>query len=101
MQEFTDIYIGKVVDNKDPKKIGRLKINVPNIHGNIKKDDLPWANPCFPYGVDNKGIVFVPEKDTLCAVMFINGSIYAPIWLGVIYREKEDVPPDEIMEELS
>jgi Type VI secretion system/phage-baseplate injector OB domain len=36
---------GWVVDNNDPKKKGRVKIRVPQLHRTIPDDDLPWAMP--------------------------------------------------------
>lgn len=93
--KFSGIYVGLVVDNNDPKKLGRLKISIPSVYGNIKNEDLPWAEPCFPYGHTDKGIFFIPEKNSLISVMFINGSPYKPIWLGAIFRENENVVPSE------
>jgi len=94
--KFTGIYIGLVVDNDDPKKLGRLKISIPSVYGNIEKEDLPWAEPCFPYGHNDKGIFFIPELNSLISVMFINGSPYKPLWLGAIFREEENVVPSEV-----
>ncbi|HOB26244.1 MAG TPA: phage baseplate assembly protein V, partial [Bacilli bacterium] len=93
--KFTGIYVGLVVDNDDPKKLGRLKISVPSVYGNIEKEDLPWSEPCFPYGYTDQGIFFIPELNSLVSVMFINGSPYKPLWLGTIFRENENVVPSE------
>jgi len=93
--KFTGIYVGLVVDNDDPKKLGRLKIAIPNVYGNIDKEDLPWSEPCFPYGYTDQGIFFIPELNSLVSVMFINGSPYKPLWLGTIFRENENVVPSE------
>lgn len=92
---LTGVYIGLVVDNDDPKKLGRLKVSVPSVYGNIKTEDLPWSEPCFPYGHTDKGIFFIPELNSLVSVMFVNGSPYKPLWLGSIFRENENVVPSE------
>ena len=98
MEKFSGIFIGTVVDNNDPKKLGRLKINVPTVYGNIKTDDLPWASPSFPYGYHDRGFFFVPEIGALVTVMFLNNSPYTAVWMGVIHREDDNIVPQEIKE---
>lgn len=96
VNSFNGVYIGKVIENEDDKKLGRIKVTVPYIYGSIPVEDLPWAEPCFPYGSHDTGIFFVPEKNALVSVMFIKGNIYKPIWLGVIFREKSNIVPQEV-----
>ena len=93
---YNMLYIGEVVDNKDPKKLGRLKVNVPNITGGCATDDLPWAEPCFPYSYEKQGFFFIPEIGSLVTTLFLEGSFYFPVWLGCIHRSDKDVVPDEI-----
>lgn len=96
--EYNGTYVGIVVDNKDDSKIGRLKITVPYIFDGIKTEDLPWAEPCFPYGgIENQGMFFIPEIDSYVIVQFVNGSPYKPIWLGTYHRQynNENYPPEE------
>ena len=50
MNEFGGILRGIVVDNNDPKKLGRLKVRIPSAYGEQPVDNLPWAWPCFSYG---------------------------------------------------
>ena len=62
-KRFFGKYRGIVVDNLDPKKIGRLKVRVPSLLG--EEVVTGWAMPCFPYGGDvNQGMVFTPEIDS-------------------------------------
>lgn len=93
MSGFTGLYIGNVVDNKDPLQLGRIKVRIPTIFGNIPIEDLPWCEPCFPYGYNDTGIFFIPEKDALVSIMFLNGSQYKPVWMGAIFRENHNIIP--------
>lgn len=52
---MTELYIGVVENNLDPKKQGRVQIRIPQIHGNNPEDitytpttQLPWSMPCTP-----------------------------------------------------
>lgn len=96
MKSFEGFYIGTVVNNEDENKLGRIQVRVPNVYGAIKDEDLPWAEPNFPYTYDNQSMFFIPEKDAFVTVYFLNGSPYKPIYLGGIHREKENKVPDEI-----
>jgi hypothetical protein len=61
--KFSDIYKGIVVDNKDPRDIGRVKVHVPGVYPDFDNEDqhisksaLPWAQPMlslFNSGGDN------------------------------------------------
>ena len=45
-------YRGVVVDNSDPRQLGRLKAHVPEVLGDV---DSGWALPCVPYAGDGSG----------------------------------------------
>lgn len=79
-------YRGTVVDNADPKKRGRLKLNVPSALG---KDVVTgWATPCAPYGgADNQGLLMIPEVGAGVWVEFEEGNTTAPIWVGTFWCE--------------
>lgn len=49
-------YPGKVIDNKDPLKLQRVKIRVPQLHRNIPDDKLPWVMPMDSGRQTNAGV---------------------------------------------
>lgn len=82
--EYFGVYYGKyrgiVTDNKDPEKLGRLKVSVPQVSGkNIMET---WAWPSGLVGGDDFGAFFIPPKGAGIWVTFENGDPNHPIWEG-------------------
>ena len=50
MSEFGGLLRGIVVDNNDPKKLGRIKVRIQSAYGDQPVENLPWAWPCLSYG---------------------------------------------------
>ncbi len=105
-KKYDSFYIGKVEDNKDPLKVGRLKIRVPIIHGDeVETPEIPdWAEPCFPFGgYDDEGFFFIPTIKARVIVAFINGDPTKPIWLGCQHSQFPEqgfpMPPLEAYED--
>jgi hypothetical protein len=72
-------YVGKIVDNDDPEKLGRCKVRVYGIFDNVIPDsDLPWAVPDFNFIGSTMGNFVVPPKNTIVQVYFDHGDIYFP-----------------------
>ncbi len=90
--EFLGKYRGKVIDNKDPLKRGRLLTNVPA----ISDHDLTWAEPCTPYAGPKLGWYVIPPVGANIWIEFERGDVDYPIWTGCFWGldEKEGIPPD-------
>lgn len=76
-------WIGIVVDNNDPKKLGRVKIRIPNLMDNL--DDYPWAYPVQSIGLGGRSdssAFSVPEIDSQVVVVFPY-DIYHPFYIGI------------------
>jgi uncharacterized protein involved in type VI secretion and phage assembly len=90
--EFYGKYRGKVIDNQDPLKCGRLRTNVPAISDN----DLTWAEPCTPYAGPKLGWYVIPPAGANVWIEFERGDVDYPIWTGCFWgvNERDGVPPD-------
>ena len=86
-------YRGFVVDNADPDRRGRVKVQVPALLGDQATD---WALPCVPYGgLADQGWFCVPEVGAQVWVEFEGGDLTYPIWTGTFWQAAGD-PPAEV-----
>lgn len=93
-ERLAQTYVGTVVDHEDPEKLGRLKVRVPEIYGQIPKDHIPWANPAEPFGGSNDyGFFFIPIPGSKVKIRFWRGHAWFPEWYGVHWFRNE--PPQE------
>jgi uncharacterized protein involved in type VI secretion and phage assembly len=72
-------YRGLVTDNKDPKDLGRVRVKVPEILGDVESG---WALPCAPYSGDKTGAFTIPSAGAGVWVEFEAGDVSRPIWSG-------------------
>lgn len=81
---------GKVVDNNDPKKLGRLKIQIPGILEDSDFTKLPWIYPKNPVGfggTPDGSPLTVPTVGAELTVEFPYKEIYAGFYTG--YQRSE------------
>ncbi len=84
-----------VVDNKDPLHRGRIKIRAYGWHDEIPDDDLPWAEPCMPFGGDKDyGTLLIPETGSTVWISFEVDDTFkpnpmCPVWVGVWWGQSE------------
>ena len=75
-------YLGIVEDINDDLKIGRCRIRVSFLHGDIvPTSELPWAYPEYTpiFGKGGQcGAVSIPKKGSIVKVTFQDGDIYHP-----------------------
>jgi hypothetical protein len=81
-------YYGKyrafVVQNDDPKHLGRLRLRIPSVLGPDVVSG--WAMPCAPYGgAANQGFFFIPEEKAGVWVEFESGLLEYPVWVGTFW----------------
>jgi hypothetical protein len=84
-------YRGVVTDNGDPKKLGRLRMRVPEILGDV---ETGWALPSAPYAGDGSGAFAIPAAGALVWAEFEAGDISRPLWTGCAWSAGK-LPKDE------
>lgn len=81
-------HTGKVVDNNDPEKLGRVRIRVFGVYEDqIPNEDIPWAIPDFNFIGSNLGSFVVPPNDTLVKVYFEHDDIYLPRYTTKVIKK--------------
>lgn len=80
--QFFGKYRGKVENNLDPLKQGRIQVSVPVVLGEGR---LSWATPCVPYAGSGVGFFAVPPRDANVWVEFEGGNPDYPIWSGCFW----------------
>jgi hypothetical protein len=79
VEQKSTFYTGKIVNNKDPEKLGRCQIRVYGVfNDSIPDGDLPWAIPDFTFTGSTMGSFIVPEDGTIVNVYFDNDDLYLP-----------------------
>ncbi|NLB25230.1 MAG: hypothetical protein GX820_00905 [Bacteroidales bacterium] len=81
--------IGVVEDNKDPEKLGRVKISFRWMEG---QQITPWIRIATPYTHKEAGFFFIPEKNSRVLVGFEDGDVEKPYILGTLFDK--DASPD-------
>lgn len=82
---------GRVVDNDDPLRIGRVTVEVPDVLGG---EASTWALPCLPFTGPEAGQFVVPPPGAGVWVEFEQGDPSFPVWTGCWYGAADELPPD-------
>lgn len=83
--KFKGRYRGEVIDNNDPNKLGRVKVNVFGIFDGIDPSCLPWAIPAtsiFSGAGAGFGHFTVPEVNSYVWCFFEEGDMYQPVYFA-------------------
>ena len=75
-------YRGKVENNIDPMKLGRLQVSCPAVLGD---GTLSWALPSTPYAGPKVGLFLLPPRGANVWVEFEGGDPDYPIWSGCFW----------------
>ena len=76
-------YIGNVVDNNDPKKLGRIKVQI-SVYADLKPEAIPWASPLLASHGNSQeyGGINIPEIGSQVRITFPSKDYTAPYYSG-------------------
>lgn len=86
---FYGVVIGVVTNNKDPDKLGRVKVKFPWLS---EQEESNWARIVSPMAGQDRGLYFLPEVNDEVLVAFEQGDVTFPYVLGALWNGK-DKPP--------
>lgn len=86
-QDDNSRWTGKVVDNNDPDKLGRVKIIVFGYYDDLAEFALPWAIPDLNYIGGSNGNFVIPEIGTFVRGYFDQGDIQKPVYDSIAFSE--------------
>lgn len=89
VRRFDGVQQATIEDNKDPKRLGRVRVKYGWQDGNSAA--TPWLKVLTPLATVNGGVCFVPQKGDKCLVGYRNGNIEQPYIAGATFT-KEATP---------
>ena len=84
------LHVARVVDLKDPEKLGRIKISYPW----LDSAQTAWVRMVVPHAGKDRGWYALPELDDEVLVGYEHGNTDHPVVLGCLYN-KENAPMQE------
>lgn len=89
IERFNGKYVATVVDNDDPKRLARVRVEVPEVFGDERTG---WCVPCSPYTGLGVGLAAVPPVGGLVFVEWTAGdTTRVPIWSGGLWPDGDGV----------
>jgi hypothetical protein len=86
---FYGKYRGMVLNNVDPMQRGRLLVQVPDV---TQFGPASWAEPCFPGGGLQFGMIAIPMIGSGVWVEFEQGDPDYPLWTGSFLGNAGEFP---------
>lgn len=83
------IAIGKVVDNRDPEGLARVRLTFPWLEQSMRTEWIPVAQP---HAGKDRGIFWMPEIDDEMVVGFLHGDMARPVVLGALWNHVAPPP---------
>jgi hypothetical protein len=91
-RKFYGKYRGTVMNNVDPKRVGRLLVAVPDVLTAVPSS---WAEPCVPLAGPTgppMGVHLIPPIGAGVWIEFEQGDPDYPIWVGCRWGLPTDIP---------
>lgn len=79
-------WTGYVIDNKDPKELGRVKVRIIGHYDDLDEATIPWATTDINYLGSTYGNFVVPEIGTAVRGYFDHNDVHKPIYDSIAFH---------------
>lgn len=80
-------WTGKVIDNNDPEKLGRVKILIFGYYDELAESALPWAIPDLSFIGGTNGNFVIPEIGSIVRGYFDEMDVQKPIFDSIAFTQ--------------
>lgn len=96
-------WTGIVIDNNDPRQLGRVRIRISGKYDELEDNVLPWAVPDISFIGGQKGNFVVPVNGTIVRGYFDQGDVEKPIFDSIAFSNirKDKTSLDKIGEDIN
>lgn len=85
---FSQFYVGKVTDNKDPDEIGRIKVSKQD-EEETASDWIPYITP---YAGTDYGLFFLPDVDDEVLIVSLDAQNIRKVAIGALWNTNAKPP---------
>lgn len=97
LKRYQGLYIGTVVDVRDPLQLGRVRLDTDQYGDSGGADGGVWALVARPWASNGVGVHFTPREGDQVVVGYVMGDVGQPVVLGYAHSHA-DPPPDPVNE---
>jgi Rhs element Vgr protein len=90
--DVTNVQMAVVLDNDDPDKLGRIKVQFPW----CDSGETPWVRLMTPHAGQDRGWYCLPEIGDEVLIGYEQGSPDYPVVLGALYNKDNSPPSDAV-----
>ena len=77
----------EVINNFDPKKLGRVQVKYKYNDWKGNTDTTPWINVTYPKASDGQGFMFMPDIGDVVLIDYEDGNVERPFMVGAFYDD--------------
>ena len=92
MGQVNGVFPAVVIDNVDPKNLGRVKVQLPQMDVSGQRSSKVWARMATLMAGQNRGTWFIPDVNDEVLVAFEVGDVRRPYVIGSLWNDSSSPP---------
>jgi uncharacterized protein involved in type VI secretion and phage assembly len=92
MGQLNGVFPAVVIDNVDPKNLGRVQVQLPQMEESGQRGSKVWARMATLMAGKNRGTWFIPDVNDEVLVAFEAGDVRRPYVIGSMWNGTSSPP---------